>query len=265
MTLDWPSLAAWIPIAAVSAMAMVACLGAVMLPERPARRRTGLLAAMLCGAVAVGGTVWQQRREAGSAAAQRDAASDAAESREEGEAKLLRRLHATSELFAAAVKELPGAGVVHSFDTVDAGFAALAAQSETLERRVKLLLAESAGRSIDDATAASLAAYLRQRGSHRVVVSCIPKDEEAYLYANRIATILRQAGWDAVGPEPTSIFGGASAMAIGLYARAGEPPDAARLLTEAFTRFNIPYQSRIASNDMIPDAETLELYVAKKP
>ena len=57
-----------------------------------------------------------------------------------------------------------------------------------------------------------------------------------------------------VGPEPTSIFGGASAMAIGLYVRAGEPPDAARMLIEAFTRFNIPYQSRIASNDMIPDA-----------
>ncbi len=53
--------------------------------------------------------------------------------------------------------------------------------------------------------------------------------------------------------------------AISLYVRGGEPPEAAHVLIEAFTRFNIPYQGRVAASDAIPDNETVELFVAKKP
>jgi len=42
-------------------------------------------------------------------------------------------------------------------------------------------------------------------------------------------------------------------------------PDTARLLLDAFTRFNLPYQSGIASNDAIPDPATVELFVGHKP
>jgi len=55
-------------------------------------------------------------------------------------------------------------------------------------------------------------------------------------------------------------------MGVALYVRTGVgAPDAARLLVDAFTRFNIPYQSGIASNDAIPDPATVELFVGRKP
>ena len=51
-----------------------------------------------------------------------------------------------------------------------------------------------------------------------------------------------------------------------LFVRGGvAPPDAARLLIEAFTRFNIPYHSGIAPSDAIPDPATVELFVGHKP
>jgi hypothetical protein len=54
-------------------------------------------------------------------------------------------------------------------------------------------------------------------------------------------------------------------MGISLYVRNPAAPDAAKILIDAFSRFNIPYQSAIAENDAIPDAATVELFVAKKP
>ena len=56
------------------------------------------------------------------------------------------------------------------------------------------------------------------------------------------------------------------AMGIKLYVRSGvTPPDAARLLIDAFTRFNIPYQSGVTPSDAIPDPATVELFVGPKP
>ena len=49
--------------------------------------------------------------------------------------------------------------------------------------------------------------YLRQFGSRRVIVSCIPDDLEAYQYANQLVNILKAANWDAASPEATKIFG----------------------------------------------------------
>jgi hypothetical protein len=115
-----------------------------------------------------------------------------------------------------------------------------------------------------------MAEYLRQSGSplgnRRVVVSCLPDDVEAYGYANQIANVLRAAGWEAPGVETTTIFGQAAAMDILVYVRAGaQPPEAARILLDAFARFNIPFQSGITPSEAIPDPATVELFVGHKP
>ena len=39
----------------------------------------------------------------------------------------------------------------------------------------------------------------------------------------------------------------------------------ARILIDAFNRFNIPYQSGIAPSDAIPDPMTTEIFVSHKP
>ena len=99
-----------------------------------------------------------------------------------------------------------------------------------------------------------------------MVVSCVPDDVEAYTYANQIANVLRASGWEALGPETTTIFGEAAAMGVALYVRGGgAPPEAARLVLDAFTRFNIPYRSGITPSDAIPDPATVELFVGHKP
>jgi len=262
--MDWARLAEWVPTFAVAAMSAIACAGAFFLPERARRRRYGFLLVMLCGGLAIAATVWQQQRAAAVLAAQRVAA----EAQDASLAGILQKLHGAWQRFDAVGQRLPavpGSAPAKSFDTVDAGFAALAAEADDLDKRAEMLREVAHGRSIDDTVAAAMIEYLRPRGGHRVVVSCVPDDSESYLYGNRIATILRQAGWDAVGPETTTIFGAAPAMGISLYARAGQSPEAALVLIEAFTRFNIPYQSRIAANDAIPDNQTVELFVGKKP
>jgi hypothetical protein len=257
-------LAVLVPTIAVAAMAAIACAGAFLLPERARRRRYGVLAAALCGGLALAATVWQQQREAAVLAAQRAAV----EAQDASLAGIVQKLRGAGQRFDAVgqlMPAVPGSAPAKLFDTVDAGFAALAAEADDLDKRVQALREVAHGRAIDDTIAAAMIEYLRPRGVHRVVVSCVTDDAEAYLYANRVATILRQAGWDAVGPEITAIFGDAPAMGISLYARAGQSPEAALLLVDAFTRFNIPYQSRIAANDAIPDNETVELFVGKKP
>jgi hypothetical protein len=53
-------------------------------------------------------------------------------------------------------------------------------------------------------------------------------------------------------------------MGITLYVRAGATPDAAKLLIDAFARFNIPYKSGVSPSDAIPDPATVELFVGPK-
>jgi hypothetical protein len=93
----------------------------------------------------------------------------------------------------------------------------------------------------------------------------VPDDVEAFTYANQIANVLRAAGWDAHGPETTAIFGDAPAMGIRLYVRSGVAPETAKILLDAFTRFDVPFKSGTTSNDMIPDNTTVELFVSHKP
>lgn len=267
---DW---APWVPTVAVVALAVIACAGAALLPERATHRRYGLLAIILCGATAIAATVWSEQRQTRQAADQgawaQQRMNQGASAQENYVASETRRLHATWEAFNAASKALPpdpnAADPPKSFDNPDAGFAALAAESDSLAARIKAFQAGMQPRRIDDDTAAAMVAYLKPLAHGRVVVSCIPQDDEAYLYANRIATILREAGWDASGPELTTLFGTTPALGASLYVRGGEPPDSAKVLTDAFTKFNIPYKGQITPSDAIPDTETIELFVSKKP
>lgn len=259
---NWAALAVWVPTAAVGLMVVLACLGAALLPERATVRRDALLVVALFGAAAIAATVWTERRDT------QQVADRGTTTQQEDAARTTRRLHATWEAFEAATKALPpgpGPKAAVSFDTPDASFAALSAQADSLAGRVKAFQAGMQPRRIDDGTASAMIDYLKPLAHGRVVVSCIPEDDEAYFYANRLATILRQSGWDANGPEFTGIFGTAPAIGISLYVRGGEPPDTAKVLTDAFTKFNIPYQGKIASSDAIPDTETVELFVGKKP
>jgi hypothetical protein len=152
-----------------------------------------------------------------------------------------------------------------SFDTIDEALSSLSVKVATIESQIAALREQAKGRSLDDDTAAKLADYLRQYGSFSVVVSCVPDDVEAYTYANQLANILRTAGWDARGPQTTAILQGAAAMGVSLYVRDPRSPGAAKILVDAFTRFNIPYQTGIAATNAIPDTATVELVVAKKP
>ncbi|HEV2335841.1 MAG TPA: hypothetical protein VGS13_10120 [Stellaceae bacterium] len=233
----------WLPTATVSALALVAVVALVRQPSRPGRTYW-LVALVIGGAVAIVATAWREGASEvalGAAAARLDA--------------LGRLLHST-----------PGTTPDETVARAAAAIVAQDAKIKDLEGQVRALAEKTRVRTIDPAIAADMAEYLRGFGSHRVVLSCVPDDVEAYSYANQIANVLRTAGWEALGPETTTIFGEAPAMGITLYVHDGAaPPDAARLLIDAFTRFNIPYQSGVAPSDAIPDPETVELFVGRKP
>lgn len=275
MIVDWARLAVWVPTAAVAATALVGCACIVLLPERRARRSIGLAALLLSAGMAAGATVWQRQWQERQALGQEqateadEAAQRAAIARERAE--VTRAVTGLGELrrrLDALEKQLPpgqGHAPDGKFDTVSAGLAVVARTIDVLESQIAVFREEARGRAIPDATAAAMSAYLRPLGPQRVVVSCVPGDAEAYAYANRLATILRQAAWQAVGPEATTIFGTAPSMAVGIYVHPNEPPVAAHAVIDAFTRFNIPYQSRIPSTPAVADGDALELFVGKKP
>jgi hypothetical protein len=248
--MSWSEALWWLPTAAVIVMT---ALGAIAIAAQPARRaRTGWLAVLvLGGALAIGASAWQQRTThavLGSTAERLGA--------------LRQRLEEVGGLLPGG----PGATAGETFDSVAAAIRSLNARIEELENQIRALREKTRSRSIERATAVRIVEYLRQAGSHRVVVSCAPDDMEAFGYANQLANLLREAGWDALGPEKTTIFGEAPAMGVRLFVRAGAvTPDAARILIDAFTRFNIPYQSGIAPSDAIPDPWTTEIFVSHKP
>jgi hypothetical protein len=143
--------------------------------------------------------------------------------------------------------------------------AQLVERVEALERRIKELEEGGHGRSIGADTATKLAEYLRQFGSHRVVVSCALDDLEAYNYANQLVNIFKAAGWDAEGPEVTEVFGDVRSVGVNLYVNADTGADTARILLDGFAKFNIPYRSRVIPTQAIPDTETVEIYVGSIP
>jgi len=218
----------WLPTAAVALVVVIALIALARQPGGRART-IWLVIMVLIGALAIAASGWQQSTTIEAL----DRESTRQRERDDRAANALSALN-------AKVKDLEG--------------------------QVAALQEKTQSRAIDPDTAAKIADYLRPFGSQRVVVSCQPGDDEAYRYANQIANTLRAAGWDALGPETTTIFGEGVGMGVVLFVRAGaSPPEGAKLLLDAFSRFNIPFQSGVSPSDAIPDAATTELFVGKKP
>lgn len=137
----------------------------------------------------------------------------------------------------------------------------LSKQVRTLEDRVRELEKERHSRTIAPDTAAQFIEYLKQFGSRRVVVSCIPDDLEAYNYANQLVNVLKAGGWDATGPETTKIFGTSRTPRINIYVNNDDNSDTVKILLDGFAKFNIPYQSRVTPSQAIPDPNTVELFI----
>jgi hypothetical protein len=248
--MSWSEALRWLPTAAVVAMTTLGFVALALQPPHPARKYW--LVALLAGGALATGVSWGMQQQSEAALG-----TETARLRELGG-----HLDALGRLLPAG----PGKTPDETFDTVAAAIQALNSKIKDLESQIDALKERTRGRSIAPDAAAKIAALLRPGGRHQVVVSCAPDDIEAYNYANQIANVLREAGWDATGPEKTTIFGEAPGMAVRLYVRAGAaPPDTVKLLIDAFTRFNVPFESGITPNDAIPDPATTELFVSHKP
>jgi hypothetical protein len=241
--------AQWGAAAPVVIAFAVALVEAVVLPRRLWSKGVWVLAVAACGVIASIEMQWQERAKLSLAGSE------------------IAALQGLWEQWDRLSQSLPSAGEApaSSFDTVDDGLASLSAQESGIERQIAALRTQSKNRSIGDETAAKLADFLRQFSGNPVVVSCVPDDVEAYNYATQLVNILRAAGWDARGPELTEARADAAAMGISVFVRDPHSPGAAKTLLDAFTRFNIPCRSGIAASEDIPDAATVELFVAKKP
>ena len=240
----------WAPDVAVVAITVLAIAAVVLQPVPPARKYW-FAALLLCGVLAIAAGGWQQR--AGRAAL------DARTAR-------LQQLSAKLDQLGRLLPAPAGGTPEQNFATVGAAIVSLNGQVKDLEQQVRALRAKTGQRTLNPDIAAKMAEDLRRAGSQRVVVSCAPDDVEAFFYANQLANVLRAAGWEALGPEATKIFGMAPQMGVRLYVRAGvAPPAAAQLLIDAFTRFNIPFESGITPSAAIPDPATTEIFVSHKP
>jgi hypothetical protein len=235
------------PTIAVVVLAVVALFEAMLMPRL---RMACVAVVLLCGSFAIIAMVRQQQD------AEAQSAVQTAQLQE-----LWTRLDALGALAAAK----PDANVDDIYEAVKDRLAALDKSVAELQRQLDQWKERTKTRFIDEEAAVQMADYLRQFGSHRVVVSCVPANIEAYNYANQLANILRAAGWDALGPETTAIFGNPPGIGVNLFVRGTKAPDAARILLDAFARFNIPYQSRVEPSQAIPDTQTVELFVALKP
>lgn len=231
----------------------IALLEAAVLPQRLWAKGAWLSGVMLCG---LGAAALLHGQHKASDIAARDART--------AETAALRGLWSQWDDLSRTLPAPGGDAPAADFDSVATALASLSAKVAGVANQVAALKAGMRSRSVDDETAVQLADYLRQRGRYRAVVSCAPADVEAYTYANQIANILRAGGWDANGPQATTREEG-PAMPISLYVRNPAAPEAAKVLVDAFSRFNIPFQSGVARNEAIPDEATVELYVAKKP
>jgi hypothetical protein len=239
----------WLPTAAVAAVTVLAVIVALAQPPRLAKA-VWLFLTLLLGGAAIAATAWHQLQSRAEAPAQ---------------IAQLRGVGAHLDEVGRQLPPGPAPGAAENYDSFAGSIDTLNARLDELAGRIQALREKTKNREVDQETAAKLAEYLHQFGSNRVVVSCLPNDVEAYGYANQIANVLRAAGWDALGPEETTIFGNAQGMGITVYVHAGgQPPPAAKILLDAFARFNIPYKSGISSSEAIPDPATVELFVGHK-
>ncbi len=236
----------------------LALIEAVVLPSRYWAKGAWAAAVVLVGIAAATLLHWEQVLS-GNAAADRLTARLAAEAE---------ALHGLWSQWDALSKSLPapsGDSPPGSFDNVDDALASLSGKVAAVKQQIAALKAGETARSIDAATAVKLADYLRQYGSYRVVVSCVPSDVEAYGYATQLVDILKSAGWDAGGPEQTANVVGGTAMGITVFDRDPGAPGAAKILIDAFKQFDIPHQVGVTAAYAAPDDATAELFVAKKP
>ena len=217
----------WLPTLLVIIETAIALTWASSPPAAAMARRWWLTSLFVFGSFAIAATVWQGRQQ-------------------------------TDETIAVA-----GATFSPSKHADPAVNSELGKQVRTLEDRVRELERERHSRTIAPETADQFVAYLKQFGSRRVVVSCIPNDLEAYHYANELVNALKAAGWDATGPELTEIFGDPRAPGINMYVSGDYNSDTQKILSEGFAKFNIPYQSKLTPSEAISDQKTVELFVGK--
>jgi hypothetical protein len=187
---------------------------------------------IVLGSLAIAGTVWQGRSATGEIAA----------------------LSGTTTSPKSSNSERNGSTISQLIKRIKA-----------LEDHVRELEEGRQIRTITGETAERLAEYLRKFGSHRVIVSCIPDDVEAYRYANQVVNVLKSADWDARGPQLTKVFGDVRAMGINIYVGGDHHSDTAKILLDGLTKFNVPFQSRVTPSQAVPDTETVELFIGAKP
>jgi hypothetical protein len=221
----------WLPTLLVVVFTAIALTEAGSSPAPPKNRRLWMASIMLFGSLAIAGAVWQARK-----------AVDA------------------STALAGTTASLNASSRARNGPTVSD----LTKRVKALEDQIRELEAGRKVRTITPDIADSLAAYLRQVTSRRVIVSCVPDDIEAYQYANQLVNILRAANWDARGPEITKIFGDVRSPGINVYVNAENHSDTIKILLDGFAKFNIPYQSRVTPTQAILDAETVELFIGTK-
>jgi hypothetical protein len=244
-----------LPLGLILALALVE---AVVLPWRYWAKGVWVLAVVLCGLGAAALLRFEQQ-------ASGNAAADQLTARLASETAALHGLWSQwdelSKMLPPPADETPPG----SFGDVDDALASLSAKLASIKEQIAALKAGQTARSIDPATAAKLADYLRQYGSYRVVVSCVPSDVEAYNYANQLVDILKAAGWDANGPEQTVNVVEGPAMGITVLDRDPSAADAAKILLDAFKQFDIPHATGLTAEYAVPDSATVELFVAKRP
>jgi hypothetical protein len=246
----------WAAVLPVAILALLALAMALLLPRAVWAKSAWAAAVLVCAVGCAGlALVDVQLHEGLHERARQSMASDE-----------IAALHGLWDSWDKVSQSLPGAEEkpAAAFDTVEDALASLEAQVPAIERQIAVAREPAKGRVIGEDTAAKLADYLRQFGSFPVVVSCVPDDTEAFLYANQLVNILRAAGWDARGPELTTQRPAATGMGITVLAHDPQAPAAAKIVLDAFARFNIPVQSGIAGAEDIPDPVSIELFVPKK-
>jgi hypothetical protein len=244
-----------LPLGLILAFALVE---AVVLPWRYWAKGVWVLGVVLAGLGAVALLHWQQETGMSAASDQLSAGRAAETAALQG---MWSQLDALSKTLPAPSGESPAG----SFDNVNDALASLSAEVVVVKEQIAALKAGETARSIDPATAAKLGDYLRQYGSYKVIVSCVPGDVEAYGYATQLVDILKSAGWDAGGPEQTANVVEGAAMGITVFDRDPSGPGPAKILIDAFKQFNIPHHIGVTAEYAAPDSATAELFVAKKP
>ncbi len=218
----------WLPTLSVILVTALALTVAASSSAAPSGRRLWMASILAFGCLAIAATVWLGQREA----------------------------EETSALAGTSAMPRGPPAVLNGPSAAD-----LSRRIKALEDYVKELEAGRRARSIPQTSADDLASYLKQFGSRRVIVSCIPDDVEAYRYANQLINIFKAANWEVQGPQVTKIFGDVRAPGINLYVNGDNNSDAVKILLAGFAKFNIPYQSRVSPSGAIPDTETVELFI----